>query len=515
MSDEARPKAYSYVRFSTPEQALGDSFRRQTDAASEYAAKHGLDLVTSFADLGVSAFEGKNILGGKLGIFLRLVEDGDIPEGSYLLVENLDRVSRDALMPALATFQKIIMSGITIVTLQDGKELSEALINANPFLIFESLISMIRANEESEVKSKRLRNAWSLKKREATSNLTPMTAHVPAWLRLADDRKNVEIIEERATVIRRIFSYALEGIGQDTIAQRLNVEGLETFGEGKRRAKYWHRSYISKILRSQAVIGTFIPHEIRRTDGKKTREPLAPIPGYFPAVVDQKTFKAIQTRFAGGNTPRMRAAKGEVSNILAGLAKCPLCASSMTRVNKGRKGATPYLVCAKAKAGAGCDYKAAKLVMVEDGIIHAGTRRLVEHVPLGNPEIDHQLRMANDYAGDQRSIIARLVDQIADGTASPAISQRLRKAERELSETEGTISTLEAQDKRTNKRTLARIVANLENTLGNPKATITQRNTALRDAFTHVVVDHQSGDLRFHWKQGGDPTVVPYTVVDV
>ena len=55
-------KAYSYLRFSTLEQMSGDSFRRQTAAAEEYAMKHGLELDTSltFRDLGVSAFRGRN-----------------------------------------------------------------------------------------------------------------------------------------------------------------------------------------------------------------------------------------------------------------------------------------------------------------------------------------------------------------------------------------------------------------------------------------------------------------------
>ncbi|KVR83488.1 recombinase family protein [Burkholderia vietnamiensis] len=49
-------KAYSYLRFSTPEQAQGDSFRRQTALAEAYAQQHGLELDTTlrFADEGVS-----------------------------------------------------------------------------------------------------------------------------------------------------------------------------------------------------------------------------------------------------------------------------------------------------------------------------------------------------------------------------------------------------------------------------------------------------------------------------
>ena len=53
-------KAYSYLRFSTPDQMRGDSFRRQAVLAREYAAKHGLQLDENltFNDLGVSAFRG-------------------------------------------------------------------------------------------------------------------------------------------------------------------------------------------------------------------------------------------------------------------------------------------------------------------------------------------------------------------------------------------------------------------------------------------------------------------------
>ena len=65
----SRPKAYSYIRFSTPEQAKGDSLPRQTAAARRYAISHGLELDESltFRDLGVSAHHGRNAEVGALG----------------------------------------------------------------------------------------------------------------------------------------------------------------------------------------------------------------------------------------------------------------------------------------------------------------------------------------------------------------------------------------------------------------------------------------------------------------
>src|SRR5436305_1352308 len=94
------PTAYSYIRFSHPDQAKGDSVRRQTEAAAEWCACHGvtLDQSTTLRDLGKSAYTGahrKNPDRHALAAFLKLVEDGRVPAGSYLLVENLDRLSRE------------------------------------------------------------------------------------------------------------------------------------------------------------------------------------------------------------------------------------------------------------------------------------------------------------------------------------------------------------------------------------------------------------------------------------
>src|SRR5262249_5131611 len=114
-----RPKAYSYIRWSTPEQALGDSERRQLERARAYAAAHGMDLAESIADKGVSAFHGKNARKGHLGAFLDAVERGAIPKGSYLLVESVDRISRRDPWTALDTLKRIIDQGTVLVTLSD------------------------------------------------------------------------------------------------------------------------------------------------------------------------------------------------------------------------------------------------------------------------------------------------------------------------------------------------------------------------------------------------------------
>lgn len=110
---------FSYTRFSSPEQMKGDSLRRQTEASEKYAREHGLTLDHSLhlQDLGISAFHGKHATHGALAGFFAAIQGGRVPPGSTLLVESLDRLSRQNPTDALTQFLSIINAGVTVVTL--------------------------------------------------------------------------------------------------------------------------------------------------------------------------------------------------------------------------------------------------------------------------------------------------------------------------------------------------------------------------------------------------------------
>jgi DNA invertase Pin-like site-specific DNA recombinase len=121
------PKAYSYTRFSSPEQASGDSVRRQMAGTDAWLAGHPeieLDTRLTFADHGRSGFRGQQFSDGALGRFVDGVRGGAIESGSYLLIENLDRFSRENPMTATSRLFDLANMGITIVTTSDGLEYS-------------------------------------------------------------------------------------------------------------------------------------------------------------------------------------------------------------------------------------------------------------------------------------------------------------------------------------------------------------------------------------------------------
>ena len=124
MTDE-RPRAYSYIRLSSDRQLKGDGERRQTELRDAFVDRHGLILDDTLRDLGISAFDGSNKTRGALGVFLRKVEAGEVPRGSYLLVESLDRLSCEHVLTALRSFLALIEAGIVVATLGDDCIYSE------------------------------------------------------------------------------------------------------------------------------------------------------------------------------------------------------------------------------------------------------------------------------------------------------------------------------------------------------------------------------------------------------
>src|SRR5687768_4241299 len=142
------PLVISYLRFSHPNQILGDGPRRQLEAAEAYCRANGLTLDMQFRDEGVSAFRGKHRTKGALFRLLDQIESGRIPSGSTLIIEHLDRLSREDPIDQLGLLHRIIDAGIEIVTLLgDRAEVyNRQVLAAQQGKLFEILGMMLRAN---------------------------------------------------------------------------------------------------------------------------------------------------------------------------------------------------------------------------------------------------------------------------------------------------------------------------------------------------------------------------------
>ncbi|CAN5408262.1 recombinase family protein [soil metagenome] len=283
--------AYSYIRFSTNSQGFGDSLRRQVEGTERLCAEKGyvLDTLLSLRDLGVSGFRGKNAKKGALSTFLKAVRNGDILPGSALIVEDIDRLSRQEPLESFSLIHDIIMAGITLFTLTDRQVYTRESLRTNPSQLFILIGKIIRAHEESQTKSFRVRAWRDPRLKEARERKVPIAQRLPGWIRLGPN--GFELISEKTSALRRAIDMALDGKGPFAIARSFNREQRPVIS-GRSNSRGWHYSTVKFYLRSRLLLGEYQP---TRTSEDGKRVPLGdPIQGYYPAVIDETTFYQLQ-----------------------------------------------------------------------------------------------------------------------------------------------------------------------------------------------------------------------------
>ena len=341
-------KVFSYIRFSSAKQSAGDSYARQVRAAKAFCDENDLKLADPreylFFDAGRSAFKGKHLDDtGELARFLSYVEDGTIPPGSYLVVESLDRLSRERVRDALPRFLDLLAKGINVYTSVDKRLYTK---DYNELDLIISIISMSRAHEESATKGGRVSSAWRAKQKEARTTGKPLGKLRPLWLDVTPD--SYVLNPEKAAIVRRIFDLSTKGHGSRIIAATLNQEGIPAFSAGRKNfSGLWGFSTVRHILDSRTTIGEYQPHIF--IDGKRTPDG-EPIKGYFPAVVTEDEFYLAHAARSSRKTHTVTKTTTNF-NVLAGILNCYKCGAAMhLQDQRGRK----YYKCSKATRGL-CD----------------------------------------------------------------------------------------------------------------------------------------------------------------
>jgi DNA invertase Pin-like site-specific DNA recombinase len=232
--------------------------------------------------LGVSAFRSRNVTEGALGEFLAAVEAGRIPAGCVLIIESLDRISRNTVVDQFLLLLRIVKAGIELVTLMDEKHFTRESINASPLELIVSLAIMIRAHDESLQKSKRIAAAWRFKRQNAAKR--KLTARCPPWLEIHQNRTEFITIKDRTFAVKEMFRLAVAGYSPQMIIAELERKRYEAWGKEKK----WTLTKLLDVLQNRAVLGEFQTHKMeaghRVPDGDV-------ISDYFPTVIDVMDFE--------------------------------------------------------------------------------------------------------------------------------------------------------------------------------------------------------------------------------
>jgi DNA invertase Pin-like site-specific DNA recombinase len=421
--------AYSYIRFSTPEQMKGDSLRRQTEAAAAWCDRHGvhLDTATTLHDLGRSAFTGshrKNPDRHALAAFLKLVEQGRVPRGSYLVIENLDRLSREHIRPALTLLLNLIEAGVRVVQLKPVEQVYDE--DVEPMALMMAIMELSRGHGESARKSDTNGAKWQEKlacaregkdqpPRRRDGRVTKaITSRLPAWVHEVEGQ--LALIPERAAVVKRIFRLAGSGYGLASIVGKLTGEKVPCFG----RSGVWVRAYLAKILKDRRALGEHQP----RGKGRKPDGP--PIANYFPPVVTEEEFNKAR---AGALERKKRPGRiGQHVNLFSGLLRDARDGDSCIITRQG--GGGQRVIINNAGAEGRATYRSFPLATFEAAILSLLSEIDPREVLNGNEATDEVGDLAGRHAAAEASI-ALIEADLDEHGESPTLFRRLREKEAE------------------------------------------------------------------------------------
>jgi DNA invertase Pin-like site-specific DNA recombinase len=335
--------AYSYVRWSSAKQTDGDSFLRQTETARRVCREKGWSLVDLGADAGVSAFKGKNLSHkGILGQFIKRVDAQLIPTPCVLIVEKLDRFSRNDVDEVLPMFLKLLKSGVEVYSALDNDHYTHAKIKDDPMInLLKLVMGFAGANQYSKTIGARVRASRQRARADAMSGKQVFIKTIPSYFTF-DKTKQRYVTNKREKVVKQIFNLYLKQPSFLSVARSLNEEGIPTF----HGAKVWAPETIRQILTARYVLGEF-----------------QGVMNYLPRIIKDDVFKDVQTLIASLAVGKGK--RAQKYNFLKGILVCTCGMKLLQSTNKvGRR----YFGCRGHDRGACEQTHMLKADVVEQGL---------------------------------------------------------------------------------------------------------------------------------------------------
>lgn len=437
------PGANIVARFSTDNQDP-DSIEIQIEKCSAYCREHNIPILDIYADYAVSGMKAhRNELD-------RLLEDLRCGKGDTVVILDQSRMIRN--MPRwFALRQEIAAMGVRVVSVTQpfvGGDLRDP----NTFMM-ESSTAMINHMWVLQTRQKVLYKMHHMARNGQHTGGKPALGY-----RVQDGRLVID--EAEAETVRRIFREYAAGKSYKAIIDGLNRDGIKT-----KRGNAFGSNSLHDLLRNEKYIGTLTYGlKVYRPDGSRnTHAPegadVVRLEDALPAIIDRETFREVQDRMAenkhtqGGRPPETR------DYPLRGKVFCGECGSGMhvrtSRVPKGQGKYYYYHCNSKQQHHDDCENKPIRVDKLEELVLQY-VRAVV-----GNPKIMQQtadkiaaslaslnrtgvarMQALIDEEYDLDAQIARIVDAIAAGAFSPALSGRLRELEARKAKTQQKIRDL-------------------------------------------------------------------------
>ncbi len=340
-------RLFSYQRFSMSTQADGDSIRRQTKAARDYAKSNQLIYQDkTFQDLGVSGWKAKQRNG--LESLLQAIEHGEIESGDVVFLENLDRLTRKGFQETNDLIKDIVKTGVVLHVQNDSLTLNKTSLNDFTSIIRVAIMADL-AWKESEKKSQRLLETKGQKRKRAIEQNEAQARKLPFWIDFNKDKKEYQF-NNHADTVKRILEMRLAGTSDRKISQALNNEGITS-----PRGRVWHESSARNVYTHPAVYGAYQTMRTIRDDpedhttARVVNDKL--VLNHYPALITQYEYESIAPKNAKPGAQSNH-------NHLKRLVRCGHCGDALGKrkqIQSGKEYVSYFCLGTKLGSQTGCE----------------------------------------------------------------------------------------------------------------------------------------------------------------
>jgi site-specific DNA recombinase len=343
----------AYVRVSTQDQEARGTYENQLDQINSFCARSGLSVQRWYR-------EQESTLNLDRPEFVRLLNDLRAGNIDTIIVAALDRFSRNQI-ETLQVCQLVKDRGATFHAVRDNIHIRDGKADMGTDMVI-SVLSTFAHHERETIKDRTMRG----KKRKQTKGLW-VGGQAPAGYELDRETKILQINEDEAAVVRRIWDEKLCGKGVNAIVKSLTADAVPPFeqqvafqgvrycgiirsernsdycrirpahspykqcaacikeygGVPERGRHLWAKTTITRILKNKTYIG-LVPLQKEQW-----------IPGEHKPIVTQDEWDKVQRLFA-----ERAARKNRIypTNPIAGLVRCVRCGRKMFVTSGTRRG---------------------------------------------------------------------------------------------------------------------------------------------------------------------------------
>ena len=313
-----------YARVSSDRQDVDLSVSAQLRALREYAKKNGYLVAREYVDEAES---------GRIADrpeFRKMIDEAAKPDAPFreILVWKFSRFTRKR-EHAVAFKSMLRRKGVRVVSITEHAD------DTPTGKLMEAIIESV-----DEFYSENLAQEVTRGMRESASRGFWIVSRAPYGYRKvhvqdgAKKRPTLELDEDAARVVRRIFNMAEARSGMMQIVNALNGEGIASPA-----GKSWSKTVVHKMLRNEAYTGTLV----WGTNAKDKADPVR-VEKAFSAIVSKAQFGRVN-RLMRSRAPKTAHPRRVGSTyLLSGLVKCKACGRAFSG-HDAKSGRFSYYVC--------------------------------------------------------------------------------------------------------------------------------------------------------------------------